>query len=120
MEFINENIVGWTLIFSIPLWCLGSCLLHWLVSWLSLSDPKLHWIHMFTSQVDYPRQKAFERSVENQDMGKLFVRPRRPIRVQPMERRELLAGTESPEPESPVDEPIDEPVDDLPPPRSYI
>lgn len=31
-QLIDENIVGFTLIFSIPIWCLGSCLLHWLVS----------------------------------------------------------------------------------------
>lgn len=32
VQFINENIVGFTLIFSIPVWCIGSCLLYWLVS----------------------------------------------------------------------------------------
>ena len=30
--FLDENIVLFTLLFSIPIWCLWSCLLHWLVS----------------------------------------------------------------------------------------
>ena len=76
--------------------------------------------------MDYPRQRAFDRAVENadMDMGSVFIpgRSRYRRRAMPSERQQLIGQSESPEKdeepgESPEkDEYVEEPEDDLPPP----
>lgn len=103
-EFIDENVVGFTLIFSLPLWCIGSCLLHWLV--------------------DYPKKKRLEKSLDKADVNvsTVFMRMETQIvnkqRSRASEERRALVHHEGMDEN--VLEIVSEPEDDLPPPQYSV
>ena len=121
--FVEENIVGFTLIFSIPIWVAGSCLIHYLVNMANLSTYTAILLLVLCVQVDHRRMKRFERYVRPEDIARLFLR-KRAVRGERAARdgssEPLLEGKSSgPELEAAVEQ-VDEPVDDTPLPVSFI